>query len=377
MRLILTRALFLLVVLAAFAVAPAAQAEAAGPDFKGVQLHSLWGDVSYAEMDRELDLSQQAGANVVRVDVGWSSLETGGKGQISSWYRDKLDHFVNGASARGIKVIAGLWSTPCWASSAPETKKQGCAGSWWDRGVTMYAPSNNQDFADISRWITSRYGTKLAALEVWNEPNLPEDRFWIANDEPAAYAAMLKAAYPAAKQGNANVPVLAGSLASADRPFLEQLYAHGIKGSFDGISIHPYNEWRDPADRWQEQYKKYTFLPGIEWIQDAQRAAGDDKPLWLTEFGWTSCSGGGWCVDQTRQASYTKKAYELLNGMSGIKAAVTYNLREKGTDPASFEDNFGLVNKDFSPKPAFTALKEALTAAPRPRGSPRRSATGP
>lgn len=349
-----------LVVLATLALG-ASPALAAGPTFQGVQLHSLWGGVSNADMDRELDMTRDAGANVVRVDVGWSSLETAGKGQWSQWYVDKLDRFMDGADARGIKVIATLWGTPCWASTAPETKKQGCAGTWWDRQVTMYPPTSNSHFADAASFVTKRYGTKLAALEVWNEPNLPEDRFWIAPDEPAAYAALVKAAYPAVKAANPAVDVLAGSLAGSDRPFLEALYANGIKGYYDGISIHPYNEWRSPADRWQPEWKKYTFLPGTEWVREGQLAAGDSKPLWLTEFGWTSCSGGGWCVSAEKQAEYTHQAFDILETKDYVKAAVAYNLREKGSDPASFEDNFGLVNADFSPKPAYAAMRAALT----------------
>jgi len=363
----LTRPLALLgliFALTAVLAARPAQAAGAGPQLRGVQLHSLWG--GEAEMNRELELSKRAGANTVRLDIGWASLEQGGKGEYSQWYVDKLDRFMAGAHARGLKVIAGLWSTPCWASTAPESRKQGCSGSWWDRGVNMYPPANNADYGDAARWVTSRYGTKLAALEVWNEPNLPEDRFWIAPDEPAAYAGLLKAAYPAAKAGNSQVPVLAGSLAAADRPFLEQLYAHGIKGSYDGLSIHPYNESRDPSDRWQPQWKKYTFLPGIEWVQEAQRAAGDTKPLWLTELGWTSCQGGGSCVNETQQADYIGEAFKILKGMRSIKAAIVYNLREKG-DSGSFEDNFGLVNRDFSAKPGYRALREALGGSKRLR----------
>jgi len=357
MRSTLTRALFTVAVLIALVGAPA-QAKAAGPDFKGVQLHSLWGDSSVSDIDRELDLADDAGANVVRVDVAWSSLESGGKGQISAWYGDKLDHLMNGAHARGIKVIAGLWSTPCWASSAPESKKQGCAGSWWDRDVIQHPPSNNQDFADISRWVTSRYGSKLAALEVWNEPNLEEDRFWIAPDEPAAYASMLKAAYPAAKAGNSQVPVLAGSLAVGSDSFVNAIYAHGIKGSYDGMSVHPYSEGSENAT-WGS----------LDWMRDLMRANGDTKPLWLTEFGFSSCSVGGWCSSETKQAQNLAGAFERLEREPNIKAAVVYNLREKGTS-GSLEDNFGLVNRDFSRKPAFNALKQVLTALPAPIPTP-------
>lgn len=204
-------------------------------------------------MGRELDMSRELGSNVVAVDVGWATLEERGKGVRSSWYVDKLDRFMAGARSRGMEVIIDLWSTPCWASSAPEDLKQGCTGSWWDRGVNKYPPRDTRDFADIVRWLTARYGDDLLAVEIWNEPNL--DQFWLAPDKARDYAALLKAAYPAAKQGDPDVIVLGGSLSNADRSFLEDLYEHGIKGHYDGLAVHPYNDGRDPYDRFRSEWR--------------------------------------------------------------------------------------------------------------------------
>jgi hypothetical protein len=335
-------------------------ASAAVPDLRGVQVHSLWWDSSQAEMYRELDLARDAHANVIRLDVVWGSLETGGKGKYSRWYLHRLDRLIQGASARGMKVIVTLWSTPCWASSAPAGVKQDCAGHWWARGVGAYPPTDPRDYGDIAGFITARYGTKLAALEVWNEPNLDSDQFWETADKAGDYAKLLKAAYPRAKAGNAAVPVLAGAMAFADRPFLDALEANGIKGFHDGISIHPYNEWRHPADRWRADSKKYTLVPGIEAIRQGQEAARDVKPIWATEFGWTTGTGSGWHVTESQQAEFIGASFSVLGRMPYLKAAVVYNLREKGDDPSSPEDNFGLVQRDFRPKPAYDALRRSL-----------------
>jgi len=355
---------FLLALLAALAAAPARAA--AQPPYVGFQVHSLWYERSLDEMDRELDMIKDLGGNSVRVDIGWSSLESDGKGQMTGWYLDKLDRFMREATARKLKVVATLLTTPCWASSAPESLKQGCEGAWWNRNVQNYPPQNPADYADAARFITSRYGPSLAALEVWNEPNL--ERFLVSPDPVGAYAALLKAAYPAAKAGNPSVPVLAGSLAAADRPFLDALYQRGIKGYFDGISAHPYNEWRDPYDRWKSEWVKYTFLPGIEWLHEAQQAAGDSTPLWVTEFGWDTCTGAKWCVDEAKQADYTVKALQILDTLDYVHGATLYELRDGGTDPTYFEGNWGLVRNDFSPKPVYEAVRAQLhgEAAPRP-----------
>ena len=334
---------------------------AAAPEWRGVQLHSLWWESTNSDMDRELDLARDSGANVVRVDVGWSSLETGGKGP-GGWYLDKLDRLVAGASARGMKVLPGVLGTPCWASSAPESLRQGCQGSWWNRDqITMYPPTNNQDFADIAVFIARRYEGKLAAIELWNEPNLGEDRFWIAPDEPRAYAEMVKAAYPRLKQASPNLPVLAGALAYGNDAWVRGMYAAGIKGHYDGLAIHPYHDGAPSPGSWG----------GIEWARRLQREAGDTAPLWLTEFGWSTCRiGSGWCVTPADQARFITAAFATLAAEPNVKAGIVYNLRNKGTNPDSFEDNFGLVGRDFTPKPGYNALKAALTGSTPPPAPP-------
>ena len=333
------------------ASAGAAPASAAGVEYRGVHLHSLWEDSSNADMDRELDLARGTGANVVRTVVGWDSLETGGKGRYSEWYVEKLDRFVNGANARGMKVIATLSSTPCWASSAPAFKKQNCEGEWWGRNVQVYPPNNPADYGDAARWVTARYGTKLAALEVWNEPNLEEDRFFVAPDEPRAYAGMLKAAYAASKRANPQVDVLAGSLAYMNGGFLQKLYSLGVKGHYDGLAVHPYNDGAPSKGDWS----------GIEWIRKLQAAAGDNTPLWLTEFGWSTCrEGSGWCKSPAEQARNTKAGFATLGSEANVKGAIVYNLRDVGTDSGDMEANFGLVTRGFKPKPAYYAMRAAL-----------------
>lgn len=326
----------------------AAPAGAATP-YRGVQLHSLWGDTTPADMERELDAARLAGSTAVRVDVGWSSLEQDGKGQIAGFYLERLDRFMAGASARGLAVVADVSSTPCWASTAPDGLKQGCQGAWWDRGVTDYAPADPQDFADIVRWLTTRYSGRLAAVEIWNEPNHPTGMFWKAPDRAAEYARLLRAAYPAAKAGDPAVPVLAGALAKADLPFLEALYANGIQGYYDGLSVHPYDD---------------RGFAALRALRTRQLAHGDTRPVWVTEFGWPTGGDPQWHVTPTAQAANIGTAVLDLGRLPWVRSAFVYNLRDKGTDAGWMEDNFGLLRRDFSTKPAFLALRTALRPPP-------------
>lgn len=328
----------------------------------GVQLHPLWGDSSVADFDRELDMTKSAGADTVRIDISWSSLETAGKGRYSDSYVAKADTFFDHAKDRGIKVVATLWSTPCWASAAPEALKRGCSGKWWERDVHVYAPKRAADYADAAGWVARRWGSRMEALEVWNEPNL--DISLRSSDRVGDYASILKAAYPRIKAANPRLTVLGGALAFSDGNFLTALYDHGIKGNYDEISYHPYSEGRDPDELGRPQGKAYSYQRGSRWIRDIMLAHGDGtKGMWQTEVGFTTCTIGTsrWCVSEPQQARYTADTFRIAREkMPYVKAVIAYNLRNKSTDPGDREGQFGLLNRDFAPKPAYQMLRRAL-----------------
>jgi Cellulase (glycosyl hydrolase family 5) len=165
---------------------------------RGAMTHPLWTTTSVEEFDRELDLLAQAGADVVRLDIGWGALERDGPGDFQEWYVNRADTFIEHARARGLGVIATFWGVPCWASAAPSSVKQGCDGEWWRRGVDRYAPEDPDRFARAAAWVAERWGDELTALEVWNEPNIP---YFLEGEQDRArtYSRILKPAYPRIK----------------------------------------------------------------------------------------------------------------------------------------------------------------------------------
>jgi hypothetical protein len=198
------------------------------------------------EAARELDIARGAGADVVRVDVAWSSLELQGKGRWSRAYARRLDAFVRNARARGLRVVAVLTETPCWASKAPQALRQGCFGDWWNRGVTRFPPRRSRDYADAAVYVARRWGPSLEALEIWNEPNATV--FLRSPDPVRDYARLVRSSYRRVKHVAPRLTVLAGALALSDGEFLTGLYERGrIGGHYDAISYHPYADGADPA----------------------------------------------------------------------------------------------------------------------------------
>jgi len=358
-RRLLTLALALAVMVPVLGSVASAQASAAAV---GMQLHVLWGDITTAEAERQVQQAADAGANVVRIDVGWASIEGDGKGQWSEYHLNRLDKVVAAAEARGIKPLLGLADSPCWASSAPDSERQGCTGAWWDRDVTHYLPRNADDYADALTFLARRYGTRVAGLEMWNEPNL--DFFNRGADKAGRYAELVKVAYAKAKAAAPGVTFIAGSLSESDTDFTEALYRAGIKGSFDAFSIHPYCHDVSPTAARTEDLKKASFARGVPAVHDAMVRNGDDKPLWLTEFGWSTNTVRGanaWenGVDEATQAVYVRQALDLVRSWSYVPVAIYYGMKDMGANRSDMLSNYGLTHTDGSAKPALAAFRTA------------------
>ena len=109
-------------------------------------------------------------------------------------------------------------------------------------------PASAAQFATFAGQVAARYAPLGAGtFEIWNEPN--NAGFWSPKPNPAAYTADLKAAYAAIKRADRSAFVVSGGLAPEANDgtninaitFLQDMYAHGAKGSFDAVSYHPYS----------------------------------------------------------------------------------------------------------------------------------------
>jgi hypothetical protein len=342
-------------------------ARAAAPPLVGLATHPLWDDATRAGFDQEFDLIKGAGGNEVRIDISWSSLQLNDKHHYDQAYVDKADEFFADAHARGLKVVATFWTTPCWASKAPDDVKQDCNGAWWDRGVDRYPPTDPQDFADAAAWVAARWGSDLAAIEVWDEPNFQP--FFNTSDAAGDYAPMLIDTYDAVKTVAPDVAVIGPGMLDSDWRFLESLYSHGIGGHFDGISLHPFNAGRDPRyDQVPDGYDDtVSYLLGPPHVHAVMAGHGDGpKKLWFTELGWSSCTGtNSWCVGEANQAQYIADAYRIVrDDWNFVQLFSVYTLRNTGTSLSDREAQMGLITQDFQPKPSYGAFKAVLAEPP-------------
>ncbi len=335
------RRLAALLAVAALAV-PAASAHAATGPLGGLNIPGLSARSSTAAVDHAVQTASKMHARVVRVDFPWSLFEPTGP-TLDSRALARADRLLEDTSAAGIKVVATVASTPCWASSAPSSVRTGCASGNSD-GAGSWPPSNPATYAAFLNALVARYGTKITAIEVWNEPDQSNEDYFAGPNKAQNYAAVVRAAYPAVKAANPGVLVLAGSLVGSNGNFLRALYAAGMKGYYDGLSVHFYN----------------LTLGSLRSIHEAQLANGDSKPLWLDEFGWTSCWPGRKveqeqaCVTRQTQALNLRDSIREMARAPYLAAAMVYKLED------SHNEDFGSVTAGGSTKPSFRALSEAF-----------------
>lgn len=352
-RPIIRRTLALLgMLLAAIAVGGPAGAVAAVP---GVVTDLTWFP-SVEQRVKTAEALKTAGSQWVRMDVGWHDFEPV-QGVYSSWALTNYELEFQRARAAGQKIVLMVHTTPKWASGSDN----------------MHAPPRDpQTYANFMRFLVQRYGAYIDAWEIWNEPNLA--RFWSTGPDPAKYTALLRAAYTAIKGVNPAETVVFGGLSTNDYNFVQSAYAAGAKGYFDVMATHPYSCAHAPETvlRYADgRITKGTFSAYRE-VRAIMQAQGDAKPIWFTEFGWTSSTGT--CgVSLATQADYLTRAYRFVEQDPYVQVATWYSFRNSfwGGDADDPDDQYGLLRTDFSAKPSFEAFRQyaatLVNAAPTVR----------
>jgi Cellulase (glycosyl hydrolase family 5) len=307
-------------------------------------------DGSEAQTDQQISEAKALHAQVVRVELAWSALEPEAPGRLAPGPLAALDNAVNTAAADGLKVIALVQSTPCWASSAPTPVERACLPASQSE-ANAWPPTHPSAYGAFLAYLAQRYGGKLAAIEVWNEPDYSGEQFLAGPNKAGRYAAILKAAYPAVKRVDPGLSVLGGALVGPNGAFLRALYADGIKGYYDGFAVHFYT----------------VTIAALRAIHEVQLQNGDHTPLWLDEFGWSTC----WpqravqheqgCVTESVQGTNLVDMIRQLARTPYVAAAVLYKLLD------SPGEEFGVLREDGARKLSFGAIAGAFAA---PFGNP-------
>jgi hypothetical protein len=220
----------------------------------------------------------------------------------------------------GLKLLIRLDGIPPWAKlklgDAPEAE---------------YTPVKVAEFADYCGAVATRYRGRIAAYEVWNEPNLARE--WAGQPpNPPGYVALLKACYLALKAADPQASVISAGMAPTgtddpavampDDKFLRLMYEAGAAPYFDLLGVHAPGYMnppeRSPAETEAdpELQARWITFRRTEDLRALMVEYGDGaKQVAITEMGWTTDSvnpGYSWyAVTQEQQADYLVRAYQF------------------------------------------------------------------
>ena len=312
------------------------------PQIRGVAYHGMWISRSDADRAAILDAIAASGVGWVRLDVGWSTLQPDPQAGFTGVGVEQLDVRLREISERGLSALVMLWWAPAWSSGTDDK-----------RGL----PADPKDYAAAAAWMVQRWPEQIAALQVWNEPNLPE---FFAGTSALDYARLLKATYPAVKGVRPDLTVVSAAPANLDAAWYEDFFDAGAVGSYDALGAHPYPVVGDlPADQCAVRVDSGCNL---DWLVRYKAINGDpNSPIWVTEFGYSVHADDprlpAWQagVTEQQQAEYTADMLAYFGSLPSIEAAYVYRDRDFD-DVDVHQDGFGILRSDNTTKPVYSVL---------------------
>lgn len=324
----------------------------------------LWWKPDIAQ--RDLGLVQEMGFGWVKQTFPWREIEGIEKGAYD-WYRTDL--IVQMVEESGLQMVVRLDQNPLWAvASLPDAQIQG-----------NQPPTNYQDFGDFCQAVAARYHGRIAAYQVWNEPNL--SREWGGQPpDPVAYTELLRVCYEGIKTADPGAIVISAGLAPTgttlpvampDGEFLQGMYAAGGGAYFDVLGVHAPG-YKAPPEMSPDEVAADTEFGNGRWfafrhVEDLRAlmvAHGDAyKQIAILEMGWTLDQvneGYTWyAVDEATQADYLVRAYQYAeeNWRPWIGLMTTVYIADYEWTPADEQWWWSIVLPDGTPRPAFYALQ--------------------
>lgn len=328
---------------------------------------SQWWDLG--ALERDLGLVQEMGFGWVKQKFAWRDIEPAKKGEYD-WYRP--DYIVDAVNRYELDLIVRIDRQPLWAVRAlPDSEIK-----------ANQPPVVLQDFGDFCFALAERYKGRVAAYQVWNEPNL--SREWGEKPpNPADYTALLKVCYEGIKLADPEAIVISAGLAPTGGPmpqamndevYLTGMYAAGAGDYFDVLGLNapgykaPPDVAPDEAEANPEAYGNGRWFV-FRHVEDMRRIMVENgdaaKQVAILETGWTTDPRldtiYAWhAVSEQAQADYLVGAYEWARGewrpWMGVMTTIFF--ADAAWTEADEQYWWSIVLPDGTPRPAYEALKE-------------------
>lgn len=316
-------------------------------------------------LDAALSDAVEVGARWIRADLSWADVQPR---RFNEYDWQAFDRIVKMASAKHLAVLAVMAYTPAWARP-PGCNSEKCG------------PKDPAQFAEFASRAARRYSKyRVNAWEIWNEPNTD---FWQPRPNLVEYTKLLKLTRAAMFRVQPDATLLLGGLAAvptdskniSQTDFLAGVCKLGGNKLVAGIGYHPYTYPYLPSYHapWQTAWNKIDGNP-MSLRAILEKYGTPHLPIWLTEYGAPTGGPGAPSdgspssitpatthVTEALQAKLAADAVATATTNPVIHALIWFSDQDADTSNQTRENFYGLRRADRSAKPAFSALRSAIT----------------
>jgi polysaccharide biosynthesis protein PslG len=323
----------------------------------------FFGTVSITSLDTaDYYRMENIGATRLRFLMLWNGIHPTHHGDYN-WAGP--DAIVSNAASHGIQLLPIMIGTPSYLS--------GCSSRDCAVRLPVYSKAQRSSWEHFVRAAVRRYGPDGTFWDP-SDPSLPYDpiRSWqIWNEEnnanlhakPKDYAKLVKISDDTIKAVDPHANVVLGGLAgnvSSGHPhptaqaYLDDLYNHGAKSSFEQVALHPYAQ------------KVKDVAHEIKAVRGVMRHHHDgSRRLLITEIGWGSGAPREqheFVLTPKGQKRRLTQSFKLLlahRTQWHLGGVYWFDWRDPahGKDLCGFCYSSGLLKHNGGQKPAFQAFK--------------------
>ena len=310
--------------------------------FYGINTHLPNG----AALGTLYDLVRDAGIGWVRVDFNWWLAEP----ERDRYDWTAFDAVARAAEARGLQVFATLAYSPAWANGGR---------------ANQHPPLDSAEWSEFCRLVAERYDGRHGLPEIrywgmWNEPD--SDLFFVGTADDYIDRILIPGA-TGVREGNPDALVCGPDIAH-DQEWLEYVLRRS-RDYIDVVTLHHYDENVGDYEDWLDGFRWPWDDPNIYRIL-LNTGYLPDSEVWITEVGWpTHAEWDCWWEEPVNVEEQARRYVELLDALGRrdwITKVFFYELKDADLRIAC---QWGILYSDMTPKPAYSAYRDYITAHPR------------
>jgi hypothetical protein len=287
-------------------------------------------------------------------------------------YWGVMVHFVYSSYiSKGLDTISGLirdagirWVRDSFARASSRTQMRTLMETYGFKVLNIMSPQDGSYAKSTPQLFHDRIRDELGVqnvvgIEGWNEPGgfTGYTAGSTLAQQVTQWQTWIWEVFRQESTVTTGLPIIGPSL--ADSNSATKWGAINLTAVADASNIHDY-----PGGSYEMTDAQFT-----KWINNGNLMVNTNH-RWTTETGMTTgtVNGGYVGTDQEGQAlAIARVQWEHFR--RGWDMSSTYEMVSQNNDPTDFESNFGLLNFDLTPRPAYMVVKNTLTMLADPGAS--------